>query len=328
MHALTTPLRTTLLCLAVLSALSETSLQGAAPCLRTQDEYFCVNTRSACCTTDAAQLEASLTVEELAPTSEHGAGRWIPSDFGRLREAPAAGTLTIVYVHGNQITHHEAHKRSLDFYRALTRCADARPVRFILWSWPASKIDGFLNDFRVKALRTRPLGWQLAWGLDQLPPDSEISLVGYSYGARIIGGAMHVLGGGDLGGLALAERVHPSRTRMRVGFLAPATHAQWYGHGQFHGMAMEQIDRLWTTVNPRDPAMRFYSWSSKGSDPQALGFKGPCCLDSERRSRVECCNVEHSVGRSHDLYEYMGSQRRMQSLWLHLSAVDGRLAME
>src|SRR5690606_3830911 len=128
--------------------------------------------------------------------------------------------------------------------------------------------------------------------------------------------------GGSLRDLALAERVNPARPPMRVAFLAPATHAHWYGTGGFHGRAFEQIDRLWTTVNPKDPAMRFYSWSDAQSDPAALGFKGPCCLDAERRSRLVCCNVERSVGRSHDLYNYIGSQRRMTSIWQHLTIAD------
>jgi hypothetical protein len=327
MNFLPFPFRLALCCLAILASLGEASVQGATPPLRAQDEFFCVNTRPACCTTDAVQLEASLAVEELAPVGGPTTYRWMPSHFDRLREGSAPGALTIIYVHGNQISHHDAHRRGLDVYRAVTRCADGRPVRFILWSWPASKIDGVLKDFRVKALRTRPLGWQLAWALDQLPVENEIALVGYSYGARIIGGAMHVLAGGDLGGLALPERVHPDRAPLRVAFLAPATHAHWYGQGQFHGKAMEQIDRLWTTVNPRDPAMQFYSWSAKGTDPQAFGYKGPCCLDSERRSRIECCNVEHSVGRSHDLYEYIGSPRRMEAIWRHLSPADVSLVV-
>ncbi len=295
---------------------------AAASSVRPQDEVFAVSTRASCCTTDPVQLESTLAVSQLLPV-DGGRERWMPGHFDQLRTSPGPDALTIVYVHGNQITHNEALQRSLRVYRALVCQADDRPVRFILWSWPASKGEGIIRDFRVKALRTRPLGWQLAWGLDQLPADSPISLMGYSYGARIIGGAMHVLAGGDLGGLSLPERVHPNRPTMQVAFLAPATHAQWFGEGQFHGLAMNQIDHLWMTVNDRDPAMRYYPWSSQGSNPTAMGLHGPCCLDSERRSRVTCCNVENSVGRSHDLFKYIGSQRRMASIWHHLSQPTG-----
>lgn len=306
--------------IATLLVLSLGAATAVASSLRPQDEFFAVNARGSCCTTDPTQLEATLTVSQLLPYDEQGCERWMASHFDRLRESPGADTLTVIYVHGNQITHQDALQRSLRVYRALVCQADHdRPVRFILWSWPSSKVSGPINDFRVKALRTRPLGWQLAWGLDQMPTDSPISLIGYSYGARIIGGATHILAGGDLSGLSLPERVHPTRPAMRVAFLAPATHAQWFGQGQFHGLAMYQIDHLWMTVNPRDPAMRFYSWSSTTSDPDAMGFRGPICLDSERRSRVTCCNVENSVGRSHDLFDYVGSPRRMASMWHHLS---------
>lgn len=287
--------------------------------VRVQDEVYAVNTRASGCTTDPAHLAATLEVTQFAMI-DAGTRSWIDRDFAALTESPGPGVLTVVYVHGNQISHCEALERSLAVYRALVRgsCSD-QPVRFVVWSWPAGKIPGMLHDFRVKALRTRPVGWQLAWALDQFPTDSPLGLIGYSYGARIIGGATHVLAGGDLSGLALTERVHPDRPPVRVAFMAAATHNCWFGPGQYHGMAMQQIDRLWLTVNPNDPAMRFYSLSSANSSPEAMGEHGPTCLDYDARSRVTCVNVSKSVGRTHDLYVYVGSQHRMHSMWQHLS---------
>jgi hypothetical protein len=207
-------------------------------------------------------------------------------------------------------------------YRSLVRRApDDRPVRFIIFSWPASEVKGFLRDFRVKAVRTRPVGWQLAWVLNQMPEDTQISLLGYSYGARIVGGATHLLAGGELSGLGLDGPIG-RHAPMRVAFVAAATHAQWFGPNGYHSMAMQQIEHLILLNNHLDPAMQFYRFIEKNSNPQAMGLCGPTCLGSESRHRVECYDCSNCVGRSHDLFKYLATGRTMTRVWQHLTYAD------
>ena len=294
-----------------------------APSVRLQDEIVEINTRGACCTTDPSQFAATIVVKEYVVNGEQGGRRWIDSDFSRLTQPTAEGMTTVVYVHGNQVTHSMTRRRSLDLYRKLAANAcDDRPIRFVIWSWPATEIKGILKDYRVKAARTRPIGWELAWALDQLPPESPVGLLGYSYGARIIGGAMHVLAGGDLSGLSLPEPVHPNRPAMRVAFIEAATHAHWFGPGRYHGLAMEQINQLLLVVNHLDPAMRLYHMTSGNSRPNAMGHSGPACLTAESRERVTCLRASRCVGRTHDLYEYMSKRSIMTPIWRHLTYVE------
>ena len=111
---------------------------------------------------------------------------------------------TVIFVHGNQITPCDAKCEGLAVYRRLMRHgSDAPPIRFVIFSWPSAKVSGgLLNDVRVKAMRTGPAGCQLAWLIDQMPAETPLSLVGFSFGARIITGGLHVLAGGSLGGSA------------------------------------------------------------------------------------------------------------------------------
>ncbi|MGI9457878.1 MAG: hypothetical protein ACR2NU_15035, partial [Aeoliella sp.] len=294
----------------------------AKPCVRLQDEIVEVNTRRACCTTDPARLAAAIEVKELIPDGHCGARRWVESDISRLALPAGPGTVTVVYVHGNKINHCETRRRSMDVYHALVaRACDERPIRFVIWSWPADEMKGFLRDFRVKATRTRPIGWQLAWGLNQFPPESPVSILGYSYGARIIGGTAHLLAGGDLSGLALPNPV--PRPPMRVAFIAAATHAEWFGPGRYHGLAMTQIDRLFLVNNQSDPAMRFYKYTSKNCSPQALGLKGPTCIAPADRCRVRYIDATDCIGRTHDLYKYTAKRHIMTHVWRHLTYADG-----
>ena len=88
-----------------------------------------------------------------------------------------------------------------------------RRIRFVIFSWPSSKVSGgLLNDVRVKAARTGPAGCQLAWLIDQMPAETPLSLVGFSFGARIITGGLHVLAGGSLGGSMQSDRARASRS--------------------------------------------------------------------------------------------------------------------
>ncbi|MCH8840330.1 MAG: hypothetical protein IH831_06565 [Planctomycetes bacterium] len=136
---------------------------------------------------------------------------------------PASPVRTVVYVHGNRIEPGEDRYRGMLIYRSLVaQGRPSQPIRFIIWSWPASTIPGPIKDMRLKAARTCPVGWQLAWFIDQLPEETPVSLIGYSYGARVASGALHVLGGGRLNGLQLTERLHPQRPPIRVAMIAAA----------------------------------------------------------------------------------------------------------
>jgi len=195
-----------------------------------------------------------------------------------------------------------------------------RPFRFIIWSWPSSKIPGPVKDFLIKAQRTHPAAWQLAWLLDKLPVDAQVSLVGYSYGTRVIGGAAHLLSGGRLGQLKLEERIHLQRPAVRAALIAAAFDADWVQPGQFYGRSLGQLERLVLTTNEQDPVMRFYHLSNGRGRMHALGKSGvhqPRTLGKATR-RVQLVDFSHKVGRSHALVDYLGANEKMRLLWQEL----------
>ncbi len=316
-----------LLALAAVASLSVALASAPATALaatsRSADEILEVNVRPASCATNATTLAARIDVNEYALTGEVGSRGWVDSTLPRLTDPVSPDMVTIFFIHGNKVDPCMARDRGLRVYRSLMRCScDDRPVRFVIFSWPATEVNGFLHDFRVKAARTRPVGWQLAWVLNQMPPDAKISLLGYSYGARIAGGALHLLRGGQLNGLTLSDPPAQPHVPMRVAFLAAATHAHWYGPNCYHGMAMEEIEHLILLNNEIDPAMRLYKWVEKNSSPQAMGLCGPARLSSDARRRVECYDCSDCVGRSHDLFKYLGTGRTMNRVWQNLTYAD------
>jgi hypothetical protein len=283
--------------------------------IRRQDEIVVVNTRSVGCSCDPQSLRSGLLFENYAVVDELGVRQWQPIDLeGFLALNPAVPT--IIFVHGNQITASDAKNEGLAVYRRLMRYgADGPPIRFVIFSWPAARVGGLLRDVRVKATRTDPAGCQLAWLLDQMPTQTPVSLVGFSYGARIITAGLHIYAGGNLGHLALAERVHPNRPPMNVVLMSAALHAHWLGEGQYHGLAMTQVNQMVLLNNCRDIAMRFYHLAFKGRGrPRALGLSGPSRISYAEREKIQMRDLSR-YGSQHDLFLYICAPGVAGQIW-------------
>lgn len=290
--------------------------------IRLQDEIVLINTRPVGCSTNPDKMASRLQLKSYEISDDAGHRRWQPYDMESLAAADPSVT-TVFFVHGNQVSPGQDRQISLSVYRRLVRhhCS-AEPIRFVIFSWPSSKIRGPLKDYRVKAARTRPVGWELAWVLDKIPGETPIGLIGYSYGARIITGGLHILGGGQLSGLGLDERVHPDREPVRVVLIAAALHAHWLGPNQYHGQAMSQVDRMLLLNNCQDMAMRFYHLSATNGDPQALGLCGPTCITPEDAAKIRNRDLSRYDGPRHDLFRYLGAPGAMDQTWRYTTFDD------
>lgn len=313
--------RATGACLAALLLGLSCSWAVAAP--RAGDRVLLLSTRPVGCTTSAEKLSLGAYAAELHAGG--GCCDWQEAPAADLLGSLDPGKPIVFYVHGNQIDPGMARRRGLDVYRRFICCArDDRPIQFVTFSWCSAKVRGPLKDYRVKAARTRPVAAQLAWVIGRLPDKAAVGLIGYSYGARVSSGAAHLLEGGSLSGLRSPERL--SEKRLRAVFLAAAFDAGWLGPACYHGRAMRSFESLLVTVNPCDPAMRFYKLVPRGSDPDALGGVGPICLSADYASRITKRRVSGSVGRSHDLYAYLASPGLMRTAWDRLTFSDSPYA--
>ncbi|MEX0643442.1 MAG: hypothetical protein WD468_12110 [Pirellulales bacterium] len=273
--------------------------------VRLQDEIVVVNTRMLCGSCDPESLRTGLRFETYSICNDAGARRWQASDLESFL-AFDSSVRTIIFVHGNRITPGDAKHEGLSVYRKLANYAgDGERIRFVIWSWPSGQTSGPLRDVREKAARTGPAGCQLAWFLDQMPTETPVSLVGFSFGARIITGGLHILAGGSLGGCTLAEHVHPNRPPMNVVLMAAALHANWLGDGQYHGLAMTQVDRMFLVNSCQDMAMRYYRFVQQRGNPQALGLCGPTRISGENAAKIQMRDVGRCTGSTHNLFLYL-----------------------
>ena len=274
--------------------------------VRPQDEVWAVSTRWLGCPPGRIS-NPNFAVSQY----QHLPGRYpqcINSSVGRFHATSSPDVVTVFFIHGNRIDSSTALQNGLDVYFQMAGKFDSeRPVRFVIWSWPSEQIHGPLKDVRVKAARTDVDACYLARFLSQVDSSVPVGLIGYSYGARIICGGLHLLGGGQL----IGHTVEPGpRPPMRVALWAAAEHSNWLAPGYYHGRALPMADRWLITVNGCDPVLKRYHMLDKCGDPTALGFAGLYgrnLLSQEMNRRVEEINVSHLVGSTHEMRPYLYS---------------------
>ncbi len=286
------------------------------PCAsRPQDEVWLVSARNVSCVDPNDTLH--LPTQRYVP----GAG-WETGELHQLFQPTTPDQITVIFVHGNRVSSGEAASEGRFVYRLLTsQVDDPVSIRFVVWSWPSAQVRGQLRDVRVKAQRTDLGGHSLGWFLQQLSPEQRVSLLGYSFGARIATGGLHVASGGQLAGRVLAPR-DEAAPQARVVLLAAALHNNWLQPGCYHGDALTHVDYLLNLYDCCDPVLKRYPLLYKHSHAQALGFTGMNMSGlGEMADRIEQRDVCSIVQRSHEAIHYFESarlrQRMQQVLFWH-----------
>ncbi len=291
---------------------------AATPCValpRAQDELWLVSSRGL----GSCDLEAN--VEQLKYWHYVRGQAWVRSDLAELVATDDPDVITVVFLHGNRIPSCEAFTKGWSAYRQLIRCADERPVRFVIWSWPSDKAGGPVEDARIKAARTNTHGYYLAWFIDQLNPDVPVGIWGHSFGARIATGALHLLGDGTLACRQLVARVSNSPRRMRAALLAAAVDCDWLLPGHCHGQALTQLDDLLLVNNCCDRLLQRYSIIyGRRSCREALGYNGLGIrrLSADDAMKVSQMNACCYVGKQHQFDNYLNSAAIMVRVRSHL----------
>jgi hypothetical protein len=246
----------------------------------------------------------------------YDAGHWQTATLEEFTSADPALPVCF-HVHGNRVNLCQANLGGWRYYQAFTEgCVPRPPLRFVIFSWPSDgQVGRSLNDVRLKAVRAECHAFYLAWVVDRLPAEARISMVGYSYGARLIGGALHLLGGGSLRGQGLVDRTQAEPHAIRTVFLAAALDDDHLLPGRSFGAATTQIDRLLVACNRQDRTLKWYPGlyrftlrPSRGQQAMGYaGFAGIHCVPW-LYGRVEHRDVSCLVGNAHEWhgFEHLG----------------------
>lgn len=285
--------------------------------VRKQDQFWMLSTREIGCADEGEVIPQRLVGSE-----------WQRTTIDQFLGSLSPKIVTIFYIHGNRKDAPGSVVDGLATYHELVgKFADERPVCFLVWTWPSEQIPRPLKDVRVKADRSDEEAWMLANLLSRFPDETPLSFVGFSLGCRITCGALQLLEGGDLAGRTLEN---PKRFPVRAVFWAAAVHNDWLLEGQYHGNAMQAIDRLLILVNSCDSALKYYHLLERDRCP-ALGYAGLSGgMSPDLLKRVEQRKVENLIGQEHDsepyLYApYITQRAREYALWYQVNTGDASL---
>lgn len=291
------------ICFGLLCASSLTSRAAAEDALPVATELWSANTRTGGCD-DPPKLSRCT----------EGEG-WRKATLKEWKALPA-NVPTCVWIPGNNNTDADAKQQGRILLRRLSRYAPPeRGIRVLVWSWPSARTDaGPLEDLRIKAARSDAEAKRLARFVGRWRPQGRVSFAGYSYGARIITGALDELADEDIAKVEQVSDASADEASLSAILMAPAMNNCWILPGNRHGEAVSQVDELLLLKNPIDRALKWYPVVAYGrvhSGPQALGYTGIPGISrlGDDAEKVEQYNVSGIVGREHNALLYLQSSR-------------------
>jgi esterase/lipase superfamily enzyme len=273
--------------------------RGFAAC----GEVWLVNTRNVC--------DGCASVLETQPLQFWRLEKqcqWAAADLATLLRSDRPAVPTVVFVPGYDSNLDDGPQMVWPLYEQLGCDPGNRPFRVIVWSWPAERsVHGIRADMQSKAARTEVESLLLGQFLDRVQPQVPLTLVGFSFGARIIAGSLEFLGGGQVGCCGLARQNTAPRVPMRAILVAAGMDSDWLLPGHRDGDALSQVDQMLITVNDADWVLRLYSRLYQRNGPEALGYHGPACVGNlgAEQAKLDMLDVTCAVGRNHHWAHYV-----------------------
>jgi hypothetical protein len=242
---------------------------------------------------------------------------WHMADAQSLLAQDDPERTTVVYVHGNRSGIGDAVASGWEVYQALVEpLAPEQHVRLIIWSWPSDQVRGPVRDVRTKAARTSVESYYLAKLLVHIRPEVPTSLLGYSFGARISLGALHLAGGGELDGRFVDRIDAPRPKAFRVAMIAAGADDDSLLPDDRFPVAALSAEQIFNTFNPCDPALKRYRFVDRCEKPAAMGYSGIYGMPmlGTAATQIRQMNVSGIVGKSHDERRYLHSETIMQEV--------------
>ncbi len=304
---------------------SNISLSPDSPifCNAAQSEIYEISTRHLC------DRFRSISFEQPNVEVNKWSGyRWERSDVESALPTNGSGMLTIIYVHGNFMERNNALERVRIVDRYFKEQAD-RPYRLLMLSWPSQRESKPLRDVLVNAESAECESLYIAWMLQRLRNEPQVSILGFSFGARSVTGGLHLDAGGALAGLMKAPMPNTDPTmKYRVGLVAPAMDRHWIEASGKHHLAMTHVESMVNLYNSRDPILRRFRFIDRLSSPIAAGFAGFAGIAGladprvttplAGQSRIQQYDCGSVIGTTHSEKSYYGECPYFRRVIQHL----------
>jgi esterase/lipase superfamily enzyme len=214
--------------------------------------------------------------------------RWEPSDATTFFDSQNPAVPLVIFAPGYTSTTANTIEVGLGITRILP---SDKPYRMVFWNWPAQRVIHRLRpDIRAKIPVAVANGHYLAQLLRRLKPESLVSLLGFSFGNRILGEAV-----------ANLEKNTPEKLRIRMVMASPATDQHDFAEGAKYSGILELVEKTLILYNPTDFRLMFYPFLYNSEiQINALGRYGPSAsVRKKYQDRIEAVNVDSYIGIRH-----------------------------
>ena len=259
------------------------------------DDAWFVDTRSAMQSRDAG-IE-HLAVHQLA-MSEQDRLRWTPATANDFLESHEPEKPLVIIIHGNWMPLADAKAHGIAFQRLVEKMGNHR---LLVWSWPSERTDlPVRQDALLKAKRADVQAHFLAAFLRKLQPGSKVSLVGFSFGAKLACETLQLLADTAEDPFAEDGKVGHG-LELRTVLLSAAMDRQALLPGRKYGLALSSTEKMLIHVNPDDSKLRWYPLLVGCGGPKALGREGVILggAPPEYVHKVRSRNVQKQIGCDH-----------------------------
>ncbi|MGA2060382.1 MAG: hypothetical protein ABSG67_07875 [Thermoguttaceae bacterium] len=252
--------------------------------------------------------------------------QWQASDEESFRGGDDPAVPTTIIIHGNQDDADDAVDFAWPIYCRMSRIACDRPFRLVIWSWPSEKICRRNRaDVQLKISFCGAQAYYLAVCMDHMRGDVPVCLIGYSLGAPIAAGGLHLLAGGEAACRMLPGRGSPEQSSKRTApiravMVGAAAEADCLASNGEYNLALSQVEKMLVERNCCDRVLKFYPRLYGRHGPQALGFVGPAgCGEYDK---IELLDVSCEVGKRHQWKFYLTSQSLLESIDRYVFPAD------
>ncbi len=292
-------------------------------CNAAQSEIYEISTRHLCDRFRSISFE-----QPNVEVNKWSGNRWERSDVESALPTNGSGVLTIIYVHGNFMERNNALERVRIVDRYLKEQTD-RPYRLLMLSWPSQKESKPLRDVLANAESAECQSLYFAWMLQRLRNEPQVSILGFSFGARSVTGGLHLDAGGVIPGLMQSPAPNTDPTmKYRVGLVAPAMDRNWIETNGKHQLAMTHVESMVNLYNSKDPILRRFRFIDRLSRPIAAGFAGFAGIAAfadprvttplAGQSRIQQYDCGSVIGTTHSEKSYYGECPYFRRVIQHL----------
>ncbi len=243
----------------------------------------------------------------------YASGKWAQFSQPEFIAAMEPSLPTMFFVHGYGLGAPAAAFSTVRLANHIS--PSSRKFRIVTWAWGSrhNLLESPWENVQDKAWKSEVQGYYLAHILGQLCPDTEVALVGHSFGCRAVCAALQGMATGTVCRNPLSRSQvnnHPYEATL----IASGIESEALAPGNRYCKALSQVHRMTITTNSYDRVLLLLSFVT--SNPDIMGLAGPACgdLPIEEAAKVNIHDLGWQVWGTHRLGRYTWSTATIPAL--------------